>query len=131
DIVGVLKNLKGTNVHTIDFSSNAIIWGSLDELYGYEPYKRPNLKENKVHTVNLSGNRIGPEGAVAVVQALQGTKVHTLYLSDNQIGGEGAIGLAKHLQGSSIHTLDLRCNNIQLKTRQLLIEQYPHIKWKL
>jgi len=72
----------------------------------------PYLEGTRVHTLDLSRNQIGAEGASQLAQHLQGTSVHTLDLSFNQIGDAGASQLAQHLQGTSVHTLDLSLNQI-------------------
>jgi hypothetical protein len=43
---------------------------------------------------------------------LQQTNVHTVGLSHNQVGAQGAMELAKHLQGTHVHTLALGSNEI-------------------
>jgi Ran GTPase-activating protein (RanGAP) involved in mRNA processing and transport len=55
--------------------------------------------------------------------------VHTIDLSENYIGDQGAIALAKYLQGTNIHTVDLSGNYIGPDVQRLLVEQYPHIEW--
>jgi Ran GTPase-activating protein (RanGAP) involved in mRNA processing and transport len=72
----------------------------------------PYIKGTSVHTVDLSNNQIGAQGAADLVKALQGTRVHTVDLSDNQIGAQGAVDLAKALQGTSLHTVNLSGNEI-------------------
>jgi hypothetical protein len=60
---------------------------------------------------------------------LKGTNVHTLHLGNNQINGQVAVGLAKHPQETQVCTVNLNLNQIGDATQQLLIQQYPHIKW--
>jgi hypothetical protein len=72
----------------------------------------PHLQRTCVHTVGLSWNKIGAEGAEALAMYLQGTCVHTLDLSYNYIGGQGAVGFAKSLQGTRVHTVNLSYNQI-------------------
>jgi hypothetical protein len=82
-----------------------------------------------VHTVNLSWNEIGDQGAEGFAKHLQGSQVHTVNLIWNEIGDQGAIEFAKHLQGTRVHTVDLTYNQIGPDVQRLLMEQYPHIKW--
>ena len=53
----------------------------------------------------------------------------SIHLRHNRIGDAGAIELAKALPGTQVHTLYLGGNEIGDATQQLLVEQYPHIKW--
>jgi hypothetical protein len=75
----------------------------------------PYLQGTNVHTLDLSENDIGIEGAIALAQHLQGTNVHTLDLWDNNMGSEGAIVLIQHLKRSKVHTLGLGRNKIGTK----------------
>jgi TPR repeat protein len=71
-----------------------------------------HLKGTRVHTVDLSGNRIEAQGAEAFAKHLQGTNVHTIKLSANRIDNQGAIGFARALQGTNVHTIKLSSNRI-------------------
>ncbi|ACE05560.1 cyclin domain protein F-box protein [Candidatus Amoebophilus asiaticus 5a2] len=148
--IGLAKALQGTQVHKLDLSHNQIdnegAIGLAKALQGTQVHKldlshskidnegaiglAKALQGTQVHTLNLMINEIGNEGAIGLAKALQGTQVHTLDLMANAIGNEGAIGLAKALQGTQVHTLGLSANQIGNATKQLLVEQYPHIKWK-
>ncbi|MHB9147128.1 MAG: F-box protein [Candidatus Amoebophilus sp.] len=129
-LMGKVKNLpqefcpylQGTRVHTVDLSYNKI------GAPGAEAFAK-HLQGVNVHTVYLSGNDIGDEGAVEFAKHLQRTRVHTVDLSYNKISDQGALGFTKHLQGTRVHTVDLSWNKIGNDTEQLLLEQYPHIKW--
>jgi hypothetical protein len=56
-----------------------------------------------VHTLDLSFNRIGAAGAMALAEAFPATYIRALYLSSNQIGDA---------------------------MQQLFLKIYPHIKWE-
>ncbi|MHB9147979.1 MAG: F-box protein [Candidatus Amoebophilus sp.] len=116
------QHLQGTSVHTLDLYNNQIGAAGASQLVQH-------LQGTSVHTLYLSRNQIGDIGASQIAQHLQGTSVHTLDLSRNQIGDTGASQIAQHLQGTSVHTLYLSENQIGDTTQQLLVEQYPHIKW--
>ncbi|ACE05558.1 Leucine-rich repeat, ribonuclease inhibitor subtype [Candidatus Amoebophilus asiaticus 5a2] len=117
------KALPATQVHTLHLEGNQIGDAGAREL-------AKTLPSTKVHTLHLSVNRIGDAGASELAKALPATQVHTLHLRSNQIGGLGAIELAKALPATCMHTLDLQYNKIEKATQQLLLEQYPHIRWK-
>jgi Ran GTPase-activating protein (RanGAP) involved in mRNA processing and transport len=73
------------------------------------------LKVNSsLQTLNLTWNKIGDEGAVALAEALKDNKsLQTLALCKNQIGDEGAKALAGALKvNSSVRHLNLRSNKI-------------------
>jgi hypothetical protein len=55
--------------------------------------------------------------------------MYTINLNVNQIGDQGAIELAKALTATRVHTLNLKHNRIGNAMQQLLMEQYPSIKW--
>jgi hypothetical protein len=85
----------------------------------------PYLKGTSLHTVDLSSNQIGDNGAAEFAKNLQGTSVHTVDLSRNQIGDSGAVEFAKNLPGTSVHTVNLSKNQIGDETKELLKRQYP------
>jgi Ran GTPase-activating protein (RanGAP) involved in mRNA processing and transport len=99
------KNLQGTSVHTIDLADNQISDSGAAEF-------AKNLQGLSVHTVNLRNNQIGISGAAEFAKNLQGTSLHTVNLEGNQIGASGAAELAKNLKGTSIHTIYLGENKI-------------------
>jgi Ran GTPase-activating protein (RanGAP) involved in mRNA processing and transport len=73
------------------------------------------LKVNAVLTfLHLAGNHIGDEGAKAIANALKVNAVlTTLFLNDNNIGAEGAIAIAEALKVNAVlTTLGLYNNNI-------------------
>jgi hypothetical protein len=73
------------------------------------------LKFNAVVTkLWLTNNNIGPEGATAIAEALKvNAVVTTLYLYGNSIGDEGAIAIAEALKVNAVLTsVDLRSNSI-------------------
>ncbi|MHB9147133.1 MAG: hypothetical protein ACYC2U_01570 [Candidatus Amoebophilus sp.] len=115
--------LKGTYVHTVDLEFNQI--GPT----GAESFARA-LQGTCVHTVNLRSNQIGAEGAEAFAHALQGTCVHTVNLIANHIGDKGAKAFARALEGTQVRVVDLEFNKIENPTKILLMQTYPHIKWK-
>jgi hypothetical protein len=51
----------------------------------------------------------------------------------NEIGDEGVLEFARNLQGMNLKTVDLTTSKywIEPTTKELLREQYPHIKWKI
>jgi hypothetical protein len=116
------KALSATHVHTLYLESNEIGDAGAIAL-------AKALPATQMHTLDLQYNQIGDAGAIELAKALPVTRVHTLYLINNQIGDQGAIELAKALPGTKVHTLNLRNNGIKAATKQLLKEQYPHIKW--
>lgn len=73
-------------------------------------HKHPNLK-----TLDLRGNRMGDEGAVALAEALEKTvanpELRHVNLAWNMIGSRGAIALAKSLPSTQLELLDLSCND--------------------
>ena len=70
------------------------------------------LPSTQVHTLDLTYNNIGTQGATALAKALPSVQVHTLNLYGNQIDAEGASELAKVLPNTQVHTLDLELNRI-------------------
>jgi hypothetical protein len=116
------KHLQGTNVHTLILSSNHI---SAKGAKGFAKH----LQGTQVHTVNLRANGIGPEGAEGFAKHLKGTQVHTVNLGWNDIGNRGAMELAGYLQETNVHTIELGANGITYYMKKLLQEKYPHIKW--
>jgi hypothetical protein len=89
----------------------------------------PYLQETNVHTVDLSGNQVWGQVAIEFARLLQGSRVHTVDLNSNYIDSQVAIQLARHLQETRVHTVDLQYNQIGANIKDLLVEQYPHIKW--
>ncbi|KAI8596099.1 hypothetical protein EDD21DRAFT_448106, partial [Dissophora ornata] len=96
-----------------------------------------SLKTNNPLTIlNLHGNSIGKEGALALSEILKtNTTLTTLDLEDNSIGDEGALALSKALKtNTTLTTLDLEDNSIgdegalalsnALKTNTTLITLY-------
>eukprot|EP00667_Euglena_gracilis_P030533 EG_transcript_42343 len=65
-----------------------------------------------LHTVNLSWNKMGPEGAKAVAEALRhNATLHTVNLSWNKMGPEGAKAVAEALRhNATLHTVNLSYN---------------------
>jgi Ran GTPase-activating protein (RanGAP) involved in mRNA processing and transport len=72
----------------------------------------PYLEGTNVHTLDLSYNELGAQGARELAKALTGTQVHTLHLGSNKLGAQGARELAKALTGTQVHTLDLSYNEL-------------------
>jgi hypothetical protein len=120
--IELVKALSDTQVHTLNLSYNQIGAAGALEL-------AKALPRAQVHTVVLAYNQIGATGARELAKALPKTQVHTLDLEANQIGAVGASELAKALPATQMHTLNLAYNQIGKTTQQLLVEQYPHIKW--
>ena len=55
-----------------------------------------------IHTLNIHGNHIRNEGAIAIANSLvSNTKLKELNLRDNQIGNEGAIAIANSLANNT------------------------------
>jgi hypothetical protein len=112
-LMGEVRNLpsifwayiKGTNVHTVNLSSNKIGDSGVAEF-------AKNLQGTSVHTVNLYHNQIGDSGTAGLAKNLQGTSVLTIDLGSNLIDDSGAAKLAKNLQGTSVHTVKLSYNYI-------------------
>jgi hypothetical protein len=120
--IELAKVLPGTQVHTFYLGDNLIGDTGALEL-------AKALPATQVHMVDLAGNQIGDAGALELAKALPATQVHILSLENNQIGDQGAIELAKALPATQVHTLHLGGNQIRDATRQLLMKQYPHIRW--
>jgi hypothetical protein len=72
----------------------------------------PYLQGTRVHTVNLTANRIGVRAAEAFARALKGTQVHTVNLTANGIGAKGAEAFARALEETRVHTVNLSNNQI-------------------
>ena len=75
------------------------------------------LHTNECLTViDLGGNSIGPEGAIAVADALRdNTSLRTLYLGGNYIGNAGSIAMGlvlKHSTGLALRSLFLDGNGL-------------------
>jgi hypothetical protein len=117
-----VRILPAARVHTLDLKSNQIG----DE--GAREFAKV-LLETQVHTLDLSHNQIGDAEVIELAKALSATRVRTLNLRTNRIGAQGAQELAKALQGTQLYRLDLQRNQIGGATQQLLVKQYPHIKW--
>lgn len=71
----------------------------------------------KLQTLDLQGNKIGNEGAIAIADGLihrfQNTTLKTLNLSKNRIGDEGGRQMALMLQvNKSLTELNLASNNL-------------------
>ena len=65
--------------------------------------------------LELSGNRIGNEGAIAIAEALKVNAVlTTLFLNDNQIGDEGAKAIAEALKSGTAVLTELRLDWINI-----------------
>jgi Ran GTPase-activating protein (RanGAP) involved in mRNA processing and transport len=121
--IKLAKALPDTQVHTLNLGWNQIGDAGAIEL-------AEALPATHVHTLYLDCNRIEDAGAIELAKALPQAQVHTLDLGGNQIGAAGASELAKALIGTQVHTLNLWGNQIGRATQQLLVKQYPHIKWK-
>ena len=69
---------------------------------------------NILRTIDLNNNHIGSEGAVALAGAIQNNNtMHAIDLTDNKIGPEGAVALAGAVQNNNtVHTVRLECNKI-------------------
>ncbi|KAL0238159.1 hypothetical protein GEMRC1_012632 [Eukaryota sp. GEM-RC1] len=80
------------------------------------------MVRNEVSTINLYNNSIGPEGAIAIAEALKvNSLVSTIHLDNNSIGNEGAIAIAEALKvNSSVTTIYLDNNSINSQTQQSL-----------
>ncbi|KAL0229657.1 hypothetical protein GEMRC1_009722 [Eukaryota sp. GEM-RC1] len=72
------------------------------------------MVRNEVSTINLYNNSIGPEGAIAIAEALKvNSSLSTINLYNNSIGPEGAIAIAEALKvNSSVSTINLYNNSI-------------------
>ncbi|MHB9147126.1 MAG: F-box protein [Candidatus Amoebophilus sp.] len=122
--------LQGSNVHTVSFYTNPLfeVFDHSLRSTGVIDFAK-NLHGTKVHTVNLKRNILRAQGFADFFKNLNGTSVKAVDLSYNQIEDAAAITLAKHLQGTNVEIINLSGNSIRKATRQLLEEQYPHIKW--
>ena len=65
------------------------------------------LPSTKIHTLDLHRNNIGDGGAESLARVLPSTKIHTLNVSNNEIGEKGAESLSRVLPSTKIHTLNL------------------------
>jgi Ran GTPase-activating protein (RanGAP) involved in mRNA processing and transport len=99
---------KVTNVGELKFEG--LEWGDADVVELCEVLPRFAV----LRTLDLSINKIGPEGASALGEALKVNAVlTTLRLDVNKIGAEGAIAIAEALKVNAVLTsLDLVGNNI-------------------
>jgi hypothetical protein len=100
---------KVTTVDALAFQG--LEWGDADVVELCEVLSRFSA----LRTLDLSQNKIGPEGASALGEALKsGTAVvTTLFLNSNNIGNEGAIVIAEALKVNAVvTTLSLGSNNI-------------------
>jgi hypothetical protein len=99
---------KVTNVGELKFEG--LEWGDADVVELCEVLPRFAV----LRTLDLSINKIGPEGASALGEALKvNAVVTTLFLSENNIGYEGAIAIAEALKVNAVvTTLWLNSNNI-------------------
>ncbi|KAL0239799.1 hypothetical protein GEMRC1_009907 [Eukaryota sp. GEM-RC1] len=72
--------------------------------------------------IDLRNNSIGPEGAIAIAEALKvNSSVSTINLGNNSIGNEGAIAIAEGLKvNSSVSSIYLHSNSINSQTQQSL-----------
>ncbi|KAL0244722.1 hypothetical protein GEMRC1_008804 [Eukaryota sp. GEM-RC1] len=72
------------------------------------------MVRNEVSAIGLSNNSIGPEGAIAIAEALKvNSSVTEIYLENNSIGPEGAIAIAEALKlNSSVTRIYLGNNSI-------------------
>ncbi|KAL0245000.1 hypothetical protein GEMRC1_009080 [Eukaryota sp. GEM-RC1] len=72
------------------------------------------MVRNEASTIDLRNNSIGPEGAIAIAEALKvNSSVSRIYLHNNSIGPEGAIAIAEALKlNSSVSDIYLHNNSI-------------------
>jgi len=100
---------KVTNVDALVFQG--LEWGDADVVELCEVLPRFAA----VRTLDLSRNKIGPEGASALGEALKVNAVVTeLELSGNEIGEEGAKAIAEALKVNAVLTsVDLQSNSIR------------------
>ncbi|MHB9147108.1 MAG: F-box-like domain-containing protein [Candidatus Amoebophilus sp.] len=118
--------LRPENPATIPSFAFYYLMGQVEDLPEvYWPY----LQETNVHTVDLSGNQVWGQVAIEFARLLQGSRVHTVDLNSNYIDSRVAIQLARQLQETRVSMVDLQYNQIGANIKDLLIEQYPHIKW--
>jgi len=137
---------KVTNVGELNFER--LEWGDADVvelcevLPRFAALRTLDLSENKigpegasalcealkvnavVTTLYLGGNRIGDEGAKAIAESLKvNAVVTTLHLGVNQIGAEGAIAIAEALKVNAVLTkLDLHDNRIRPEGAKAIAE---------
>ncbi|MHB9147042.1 MAG: hypothetical protein ACYC2U_01070 [Candidatus Amoebophilus sp.] len=123
-------HLKETNIHTVGLTGNSI--GickqsssriSLNEIQQFIKQTSvshemliefiTHLKGTKVHTLNLSNNKLEHIGIEDFAKALQETQVHTIDLSSNNIGTVGATKFVKNLQNTQVHTVNLSNNRLE------------------
>ncbi|KAL0244800.1 hypothetical protein GEMRC1_008882 [Eukaryota sp. GEM-RC1] len=80
------------------------------------------MVRNEASTIDLSNNSIGPEGAIAIAEALKvNSSVSGINLNNNSIGSEGAIAIAGALKVNySVTRIDLLNNSINSQTQQSL-----------
>ncbi|KOO27154.1 hypothetical protein Ctob_012414 [Chrysochromulina tobinii] len=101
-----------SRLHSADFIADFILIGS-------------DLQFMAVLTeLNLTGNNIGDEGAVAIAEALKvNAAVTNLFLIYNNIGDEGAIAIAEALKVNAVVTnLHLDANNIGAEGAKAIAE---------
>ena len=79
---------------------------------------------NNLQTLNLNSNNIGAEGAIALADGLKScNNLKTLVLADSNIGDEGAVALADGLKScSNLQTLNLSDNDISAEGIVALVD---------
>ncbi len=73
------------------------------------------LKASAISTLDLGGNKLGTEGAVAVIMALISPRrlpMHMLGLSGCEIGDQGAEAVGKLIVSTGCRRVDIEANNI-------------------
>ena len=79
-----------------------------------------------LHTLHLSYNRVGADGARALAEALrsEACTLHTLNLEDNDVGEDGARALAEALRSEActLHALSLVDNDVRAGGARALAE---------
>lgn len=100
------KGMKESKVKTLNIQT-AGIHAAEAEAFAKELRNNMQLKE-----LDMSGNKIGSRGLVALAKILKYTQIKMLYLSGGQIGNSGIEALAKVLKDTQILSLNLVSNNI-------------------
>ncbi len=84
-----------------------------------------NNKEARIGSIALIQNEIKPMHLEKLLKALAGRTIHSILLSANAIGIEGAKLLVKHIKNINIFTLDVRACGIDFESAKALIDSLP------
>ena len=105
------------------------MWSIVEEADHLPSEYWPYFRYSQIHTVNLFTSGIMNFGVINLARHLRNKELKKVYLGYNAITDEGAIGFAKNLKCKQIVRVYLGNNNISPDTKELLLRDYPHIRW--